>query len=73
MKTVLVEVTGGLAEIVHAPKEVTVEIIDLDLLREGDFDDVRHYWNDVLSAAGRRYIERRHPKVFSFLETEFPR
>jgi hypothetical protein len=73
MKTVLIEVTGGVAEIIRSPKEVTVEIIDLDLLRGGDFEDVKHYWNDVLSAAARRYIKQRYPKVFAFLTTEFAR
>ena len=73
MRTVLVEVAGGIAEVVRSPKEVTVEIVDLDLLREGDYEDIRNYWNKTLSARGRRYVKQRYPKMFEFLLTEVAR
>lgn len=70
MKTVLVEVKSGIAEVIRAPKKLTVEIVDLDLLREGDLEDIRDYWNDALSSAGKRYVKLRYPKLFEFLMTE---
>lgn len=71
MKAVLVEVRGGIAEVVRAPKEVAVEIIDLDSLREGDVEDVRQYWNNSLSASARAYVKQRYPKIFGHLTTEY--
>ena len=63
MKSILITVLGGVAEVVASPKRVRVEIIDLDSLREGDDDDVKEYWRDGLSARARRYVESEHPQI----------
>lgn len=70
MKTVVVEVSGGIAKVVRAPKETKVEIIDLDLLREGDSDDVRDYWNESLSRSAQRFIRQKYPRMLESLRTE---
>jgi hypothetical protein len=62
MNSVLITVLGGVAEVVASPKEVDVEIIDLDALREGVEDDVREYWRG-LSARARRYVESEYPQI----------
>ena len=70
MKTIIVEISGGSARVVRAPKETEVEIIDLDLLREGDSDDVRRYWNDSLSRFARRFIGQKYPRMLELLKKE---
>lgn len=70
MKTVLVEVKGGIAQVIRAPKNLAVEIVDLDLLREGDIEDIRDYWNGALSTSCQRHVRLRYPKLFDFLTTE---
>jgi hypothetical protein len=70
MRRVLIEVKGGVVEVVRAPKEAVVEIIDLDLLREGDVEDIRRHWNDGLSAAARAHVKHRYPKMFEFLTAQ---
>ena len=62
MKRVVIELSGGIAQIVCSPKKVEVEIIDLDVLREGDVDDITGYWNS-LSLSTRRRLKRQHPEI----------
>jgi hypothetical protein len=64
MKTVLVEVSKGIPEVIRCPKDTEVEIIDLDLLREGDVEDIKDYWNKGLSRRAQQYIKHRHPRMF---------
>ena len=63
MGSVLITVQGGLAEIAERPKGVEVEVIDLDVLREGADDDVTTYWRSRLSSKGRRYVKRKFPQL----------
>lgn len=63
MNSILITVQGGLAEVVASDENVDVEIIDLDVLREGNTDDVYRYWRDGLSAKGRRYVKSHHPQI----------
>jgi hypothetical protein len=69
MKTVVIEVDRGTAETVRKPKDVNVEIVDLDLLREGDCEDIRQYWTEELSSTARKHVRRHHPKVFQAMQT----
>jgi hypothetical protein len=63
MNPVVVEVNRGIARVVERPKSVKVEIIDLDLLREGADEDIERYWNASLSPAGRHLVRVRHPEI----------
>jgi hypothetical protein len=69
MKTVVIEVDRGTAEAVRKPKDINVEIVDLDILREGDCEDIKRYWTEELSATTRKHIRRHHPKVFQAVQT----
>jgi len=70
VKTVLVEINSGIAEVVRAPKGTSVEIIDLDLLREGDVQDIEAYWNNRLSRLGQQYVKQHYPGMFRRLTAE---
>jgi hypothetical protein len=63
MDSVLITVRGGIAELGASPNGINVEIIDLDALREGAYDDIQRYWRDGLSARARRYVTVNHPDV----------
>ena len=63
MSTILVEVSGGLARVAIKPTRTQVEVIDLDQLREGAYEDVHRYWNDSLSARARKYVRANHPEL----------
>ena len=69
MMTILVEVTGGLARVATNPTRAEVEVIDLDQLREGAYEDVHRYWNGSLSAGARKYVRANHPGVARRLDT----
>lgn len=62
MKSVLIEVKAGFAEVIRRPKRLNIEIVDVDLLRDGDVEGSRDYWNSSLSSTGRRYIKKRYPQ-----------
>jgi hypothetical protein len=59
----MMEVSGGLARVLSKPTDVEVEVIDLDQLREGAYEDIQHYWNNSLSARARRYVRTKYPDV----------
>jgi hypothetical protein len=63
MSMILVEVSGGLARVAINPTRAEVEVIDLDQLREGAYEDVHRYWNDSLSARARRHVRANYPEV----------
>ena len=63
MSPILVEVSGGLARVAAKPANAKVEVIDLDQLREGAYEDVHRYWNGVLSPRARTYVRTNHPDV----------
>jgi hypothetical protein len=69
MSSVLVEVSHGLASVVAKPTDTEVEVIDLDQLREGAYEDVRRYWEETLSARARKHVRGKYPQVASRLET----
>ena len=63
MSPILVEVSGGLARIATNPTGAEIEVVDLDQLREGTYNDVRRYWKDSLSPRARRYVRASYPHV----------
>lgn len=64
MRTAIVEVSNGIAATVRSPRNVRVEIVDLDLLREGDIEDIKRYWLTELSALGRNYVKTTRREMF---------
>lgn len=68
MKTVVIEVDRGTAETVRKPRDVNVEVIDMDLLREGDCEDIKRYWTEELSPIARKYIRQHRPKMLQAME-----
>jgi hypothetical protein len=69
MSQVLVEVSRGLAKVVAKPTEAEVEVIDLDQLRQGAYEDVHRYWIESLSPSARRYVRRKYPKLAHRIES----
>jgi hypothetical protein len=63
MATILVEVSGGLAKVGTSPRRSKVEVVDLDQLREGAYEDVHRYWNDSLSVRARKYVKTNYPDI----------
>jgi hypothetical protein len=63
MVPILIEINKGIAEVVAPKNRHSVEIIDVDLLRSGAYEDAERYWNECLSARARRYITARYPQI----------
>ncbi|HEX6504902.1 MAG TPA: hypothetical protein VF011_16805 [Terriglobales bacterium] len=70
MKTAIIEVRGGIATAVRKPNDVKIEIVDLDLLREGDIDAIKQYWSADLSSRGRNYVKRNYRKTFEWITNQ---
>jgi hypothetical protein len=69
MSPILVEVSGGLARAAGESKRTRIEVIDLDQLRGGAYEDLHRYWNDLLSPRARRYVRANYPNVARHLDT----
>ena len=70
MERVVVQIDRGIVDVVSTPKGVRVDVIDLDLLREGDVEDIQAYWGGALSRGARAYVKLHYPRMYDRLQRE---
>lgn len=68
MAQILVEVSRGLARVVANPTDREIEIVDIDQLRAGAYEDARRYWTDSLSDNARVYVKASYPEIANALD-----
>jgi len=63
MAAILIEINKGIAGVVSPMKRTAIEIVDVDLLRSGAYEDAERYWDECLSARARSHVSARYPQI----------